>query len=588
MRFPPGVVVLAACGAAAVLCAAARTVRGSGGDADHVLFRVSRDIAATHRWLVFPVKNGAAKRGVTVSGADGKILRRFEVELADDAEPPDWWAPLDVSAWRGGTLRVTVDQLPENSRALLDRIASSDRVPRPENLYREPLRPQFHFSAQRGWLNDPNGLAFYNGEYHLFFQHSPFSWGDAAKHWGQAVSHDLVNWTEIGEALYPDEWGDMWSGSGVVDEKNTSGFGKNNKPPLVLIYTAAGNPFVQCVAYSNDGRTFTKFAGNPVVKNVSGGNRDPKVFWHAPTKRWVQALYVEKDRRHTIHFFTSPNLRDWTLASVAEGTPGTNFLYECPDLFELPLDGDAKRKKWVLTAANGEYAVGTFDGKRFTAETPPLPGQRGRGFYAAQTFSNEPKNRRVQIGWFQTETREMPFNQSLSLPLELHLVTTPSGPRLTWTPVKELESLRARSRAARRAFALREGDKNPLAAVQGELFEIRAEFAPGGVGEVAFFVRGVPIVFDALKQEIIVNGHHAPAPLPRDGKQRLTIFADRTGLEVFASDGLSFAPMPVNLKPDQQSLVVSVKGNGAAKFSRLDVHELRSAWRLPVRERNTP
>lgn len=581
MRFPFGAAALAACcGAAAILCSAARPLRGGEkhNDMNYLSFSVSRDIAATHRWLVFPVKNGAAKRGVTVSGVDGKTLRHFEIELADAAEAPDWWAPLDVSAWRGATLRVAVDQLPQDSRAL-DRIASSDRVPGSENLYREPLRPQFHFSAQRGWLNDPNGLAFYNGEYHLFFQHSPFSWGDAAKHWGQAVSRDLVHWTEVGEALYPDELGAMWSGSAVVDGKNTSGFGKNNKSPLVLIYTAAGSPFVQCVAYSTDGRTFTKFAGNPVVNNVTGGNRDPKVFWHAPTKCWVQALYVEKERRHTVHFFTSPNLREWTLASITEGTPGTNFLYECPDIFELPLDGDATRKKWVLTAANSDYAVGTFDGKRFTAETPALPGHRGRGFYAAQTFSDEPKGRRVQIGWFQTETREMPFNQSLSLPLELRLVSTPGGPRLTWTPVKELESLRARSHT-RGAFALSENDANPLASVRGELFEIRAEFAPGDAAQVAFNVRGVPVVFDAGTQEVIVNGHRAPAPLPQDGKQRLAIFVDRTGLEVFAGDGLTFVPMPINLKPDQQSLAVSVTGGSAVQFSRLDVHELRSAWRL--------
>jgi len=537
-----------------------------------LLTNVSRDITAANHWLLFPVKNGAKMRNVTIN-VDGKVVRHFEIELAD--AQPDWWAPLDVRAWRGHNLAVTVNQLPDNSHGL-EQVTQSDTIPGTQNLYHEALRPQFHFSAQRGWLNDPNGLSFFNGEYHLFFQHSPFSWGDAMKHWGQAVSRDLVHWQEVDEALYPDEFGAMWSGSGAVDWKNTSGFGKNGQEPLVLIYTAAGNPFTQCIAYSTDGRNFTKYAGNPVIQNVTGGNRDPRVFWYAPTQHWVTALYVEKDGHHTIHFYTSPNLRDWTLSGITQGgANGDNFLYECPDIFELPLDGDPNHKKWILTAANTEYAVGSFDGKQFTPETTKLPGERGRGFYAPQTFNDGPKGRRVQIGWMQTATGGMPFNQSMSLPIELRLISTPDGPRLTWMPVQELESLRTQSHALG-ALTLREGDANPLAALSGELLEIRCEFEPGDANEIAFNVRGVPIIFNAKQQELIVNGHHAPAPL-RNGKQNLTIYVDRTSLEVFASDGLTYVPMPINLNPAEKSLSVAAHG-GTANFSHLDVHELRSAW----------
>lgn len=541
-----------------------------------LLTNAARTIEASHRWLLFPVKNGAPMRMVTVS-VNGKAERHFEAELAD--AQPDWWAPLDVSAWRGRTLTVTVNQLREDSQGL-KQVITRDAIPDAASLYHEALRPQFHFSAQHGWLNDPNGLVYYNGEYHLFFQHSPFSWGDALKHWGLAVSRDLVHWREAGEALYPDDLGPMWSGSAVVDWKNTSGFGKGGKPPLVLIYTAAGNPFTQCIAYSTDGRTFTKYAGNPVIPNVTPGNRDPRVFWYEPAQRWAVAVYVEKDGHHTIHFFTSPNLRDWTLSGVTVGgANGDNFLYECPDIFAMPLDGNPLQQKWILTAANSEYAVGTFDGTKFTAETAKLPGQRGRGFYAAQTFNDEPHGRRIQIGWMQTATPGMPFNQSMSLPLELRLISTPDGPRLTWTPARELESLRANSHAMG-AVTLHEGDANPLAAINGELFEIHAEFAPGDAREVALNVRGVPVVWDAARQEIAVNGHRAPAPL-RDGKQRLTIYVDRTSLEVFASDGLTYVPMPLNLKPEDKSLALTVHG-GTVSFSRLDVHALRSAW-APLR-----
>ena len=197
-----------------------------------------------------------------------------------------------------------------------------------------------------------------------------------------------------------------------------------------------------------DGRTFTKFAGNPIIKQVTPGNRDPKVIWHEPTKQWVMVLYVELPAkapagpnskpgpRHTIHFFTSKNLLDWSLASVSDG------YYECPDLFELPVDGKPDQKKWVLTAASSEYQVGTFDGKNFTPETDKLPGHRGRGFYAAQTYSNAPEGRCVQIGWGQGITfGALPFNQQMVIPVTLSLRQTGAGPRLHAAPVAELDQI---------------------------------------------------------------------------------------------------------------------------------------------------
>jgi len=545
----------------------------------HKLVTLERTLALDKKFLLLPVKTGNVQDPKPHASllVDGTVVREFDIELSDQ---PDWFAHLDVSEWQGKQAVLRVTKLAEDSPALAA-VFTSDTIWHADELYREPLRGQLHFSPARGWNNDPNGMVFYRGEYHLFFQHNPFGWNWGNMHWGHAVSKDMVHWQELGDVLAPDKMGAMFSGSAVVDWKNTSGFGKDGQPPLVLFYTAAGSPTVQCAAWSVDGRNFTKFSGNPVVKQITPGNRDPKVFWHEPSGKWIMCLYVglptdKKDgngkptQTHTIHFLTSPDLKEWTQVSQVE-----NF-FECPDFFELPVDGNASNKKWVLTAASSDYMVGTFDGQKFTPETAKLKGQQGRGFYAAQTFSSEPQGRVIQIGWLHTATRGMAFNQSMSLPHELRLASTPDGPRLASTPVKELESLRVKSHNLG-AVTLQPDGENPLASVNAELVELRAEFSPGDASKVAFTVRGAKIIYDAKKQEISVNGTRAPAPL-RDGKQKLIIYCDRTALEIFASDGLTYFPLPFQPKADDSALAIKATG-GSVKFSDLQVHELKSIWK---------
>ncbi|MGI8603759.1 MAG: GH32 C-terminal domain-containing protein [Verrucomicrobiales bacterium] len=562
---------------------------------DHIVFTdakpsgiagpAERSIPANERWLHFPVKNGARKKTVTVS-AEGRIERAFEIELADAG--PDWWAPLDITRWRGQEIAIKVDKLSEGSRAL-ELLEQADAVKGSETLYREPLRPGLHFSAQRGWINDPNGLVYHRGTYHLFFQHNPYGWNWGNMHWGHATSRDLMYWQQRAEALYPDALGTMFSGSAVVDWKNTSGFQCGEESPLVLIYTAAGGtgpqsrgqPFTQCLAFSNDaGRSWTKYEGNPVLKEITGGNRDPKVFWHEPTQRWVMVLYVEKGKAHTIAFLTSPNLRDWTMRSETAG------FFECPDLFELPIDGDSSRTKWVLIAASSEYMTGSFDGTRFTPESPKLPGHRGKGFYAAQTFSDmpdgrrvppgltdPPEGRRVQIGWLQAPSPGMPFNQCLSLPLELSLHSTPEGPRLAWNatgtgalPVEEPHQ---------NDFRLTVTEPTRVLKGKGELLEVHGFLETFGATKIELRIRGVPVAYHTKSQELIVNGHRVATPLDK-GRLDFRIYADRTAFEVFASGGLVYIPMPVIPKPDQLGVEASVEG-GEANFS-VTVQELESIW----------
>ncbi|HVX15759.1 MAG TPA: glycoside hydrolase family 32 protein [Pirellulales bacterium] len=527
------------------------------------------ELMAAKRFLLLPVRNGGIKRRVTVSVAE-RAERQFEIELADGAA--DWWAPLDVGRWQNQSLAIEVDKLPADSQAFANLRQSNDAVD-PNTTYHEALRPQLHFSPRRGWMNDPNGLVFYQGRYHAFFQHNPYgtNWGNM--HWGHAVSRDLLHWEEVGEALYPDAMGTMFSGSAVVDWRNTSGLGRDAKPPLALFYTAAGDPTVQCLAYSNDGgQTFIKYDQNPIVQQISPGNRDPKVIWHEPSRHWVMVLYVGlPDNKHAIDFLTSTDLKTWKTTSRSEG------FFECPDLFELPVDGDKQRKRWVLTAASSEYQVGSFDGERFTPETPKLAGHRGRGFYAAQTFSDIPAQdgRRIQFGWLQAPSPGMSFNQSLSLPLELRLKATADGPRLAWSPVKEFESLRGEHRRLDEQ-ALATDATQKLDKVQAELLDIVSVIEPGENGEIRFDVRGVPISYHADKHELDINGHRVPASL-NEGKLDLRVVVDRTSFEVFASGGLIYVPIPVIPAADNRNVSVTAVG-APGKLLQFDVYELRSIW----------
>jgi fructan beta-fructosidase len=297
---------------------------------------------------------------------------------------------------------------------------------------------------------------------------------------------------------------------------------------------------------------------------VKHEGRDPRLLWHAPTKRWVMALYNEHAGKRWITFHTSPDLKTWTFTSRIEG------FYECPDLFELPIDGDAKNTRWVLTGASSEYMIGAFDGREFHPETPKLPGHRGEAFYAAQTFTNEPRGRIVQIGWGQIKTPGMPFNQMMCFPTELALRTTSAGVRLCWQPVQEIETLRARSRVLAPGETL-VAEKSP------ELIEVRAEFAPGGAREVGFDVRGLAIRYDPAKQELVAKNHRVPLPLA-DGKLRLTLLVDRTSLELFANDGSVYVPLALPLDGREKPVRVVA---GAEAQSAIEVHELRSIWEGP-------
>lgn len=534
---------------------------------------ISTYFTAEKKYLVLPVKNGAAKRNIEL-WVDGVNTRFFDMELAEGK--PDWYAYLQIDEWKGKPIELRVDKVAANSK-VFDPVEQSDADTNAGILYKEKMRGQFHFSQKRGWTNDPNGMVYYDGAYHLFFQHNPYGRGWGNMTWGHAVSKDLVHWQELDDALHPDKFGTVFSGGAVVDENNTSGLGKNGKPAMVMFHTGA-RAWAQCLSWTTDGVSFQSL-DHAVVPRINKDNRDPKVIWHEPTKKWVMVMWVERgnNEQHSMQFLTSPDLVNWTKSSVVYGGVGNDrYLFECPEFYELPVEG-TNEKKWVLTGANTQYAIGSFDGVTFKPEAERLQGQHGRDFYAPQTFSNEPTGRRIEIGWWRTRTDsgDMTFNQSMSIPLEHKLVQTPEGIRLTRTPVKELESLRVKT-YNKGNISLKENSSNPLKDISIELAELRFEIEPGKAKQVTVNVRGVPITYNTVSQELLADGVKAPAPLI-NGKLNLIIYADRTGLEIFANNGLLFMPVNINLPENNRSLSLSVNG-GKVKVNNLTVYELKSIW----------
>ena len=521
---------------------------------------VSRELVIRSRYLHLPVRTGAPMRRMRLV-VGGQVVREFEIELADRA--PSFRAFADVTAFKGKKLTVEVNALPADSEGLSG-ITQSDDVAEKGKLYREKHRPGFHFTSRRGWLNDPNGLVYSHGEYHLFYQHNPFGWNWGNMHWGHAVSRDLVHWQELPIALYPRQFGDWcFSGSAVVDAKNTSGFGKGKDDVLVLAYTSTGRG--ECIAFSNDrGRTWTEYAGNPVVRHQG---RDPKLLWHAPSKRWVMAVYDEQGGKRWIAFYTSVDLKKWQFQSRIEG------FYECPDLFELPID-EGTKKQWVLSGADGQYVLGDFDGKVFRPATKKQQVWYGN-FYAAQTFSDAPGGARIQIGWANGVTFPgMPFNQQMTVPCRLTLRSADGGVRLFAYPVKELERLRGKKHAPKDRL-VKPGD-NPLGKIKGERFDILAELQPDGATGIGLSVRGVKVEYDVKKQEVRCGRHTAPLALV-GGKVRLRLLLDRGSLELFGNDGRVALSVGALVAPENRSLEFFSRG-GNTRIGSLEVFELRSAW----------
>ena len=465
-------------------------------------------------------------------------------------------------------------------------------------------RPRYHFTPPQNFMNDPNGLVFYDGEYHLFYQHNPFEevWGHMS--WGHAVSHDFLHWQHLPIALQEEDGIMIYSGSAVVDWRNTSGFGAHGAPPLVAVYTGhSENEQTQNIAYSTDrGRTWTKYQGNPVIAIGSREFRDPKVFWHEPSKRWIMVTVLSD--RHKVRFDGSSNLKHWSYLSDFGPTGAVDGLWECPDIFPLPIEDEPATSKWVLKVdvlkgTGAQYFVGNFDGTRFVhdaAEDSILRVDYGADFYAAQSWSDGPDGRRIWIGWlnnwhYANDIPTSPWRGLFSIPRQLHLRKFGQAIRLVQQPVEELKQLRQPLYQFTNADI--ETVNTQLTGHESDFAqEIEVEFTLNTAAEFGLKIctgaaEETLMGYDSRSQEMFVdrrqsgdsvfsdrfaNIYRAPLP-PERGKIRMHMFVDSCSVEAFGNEGCVVMSNLI-FPQSQNSSLKFYSHDGDVNINALDI------WRL--------
>ena len=499
-------------------------------------------LSVKKRYLNIPISHQSERRKLTFR-AEGVDDLTVVARLAEGS--PDYWVFKDLSAYMGKKLTVHY----EGADEALAGIYQSDTIVGESRMYREENRPQFHFTTRRGWINDPNGLVFHNGEYHLFYQHNPYEREWENMHWGHAVSKDLLHWTELNDALYPDAMGTMFSGSAVVDVENTSGFGSKENPPLVVAYTIDGKYETQAIAYSlNNGRTLKKYEGNPVIdshqKWQTRDTRDPRVFWYAPGRHWVMVL----NERNGHSIYTSSDLKKWEYQSHVTG------FWECPDLIELAVDGNPANRKWVMYGASSTYMIGDFDGKTFTPTSGKHRYTAGK-IYAAQTFTGMPDGRKVQVGWGRIAHPGMPFNGMMLLPTELSLKTTRDGVRMVSWPIDEIKELFQQKYSSQRMMT--ETEVNRVLkenAGEDELLHVSAKLHLSYATSAGLRLDNQNIVEYDLNHNTINGWFYSPQN-PTSMSLDIDVYVDRTSVEVFVDGGLFSYSLERRLDGEKRGMV---------------------------------
>lgn len=524
---------------------------------------VSLDV--TEDYLLLPIQDDAPEGKICVVKDNEQKGTLMNVRLAH--ERVDSYVPFALSAYKGQHISIEIQGVPETALCWKELKLSGSF----DMVNKESFRPVYHHTPAYGWMNDPNGMFYKDGVYHLYFQYNPYGsvWGNM--HWGHSTSTDLMHWKFEGCAIVPDAWGAIFSGSCVVDHENTAGFGKE---AVVAFYTSAkstpwGDIQMQSMAYSLDnGKTFTKYEGNPILTSSEKDFRDPKVFWYAPGKHWVMILAVGQH----MEIYSSVNLKEWKKESEFGAMQGAHGgVWECPDLVEIPVEG-TREKKWVLICnlnpggpfggSAAQYFVGSFDGKKFVNESPTQTKWMdwGKDNYATVTWNNAPDGRCIALGWMSNwqyannvPTRQ--YRSANTLARDLTLYREGQELYLKSTPSVEVKKARGK-KVSIPSFKVSEKHEmvNLFEEKQGA-YEVEIVIQNAGASKIAFCLLNdkgekVSMYYDLNRKQFVMDRSESGtvdfskdfpavtvAPVNVDKELTLRLFVDRSSIEAFGEDG---------------------------------------------------
>lgn len=524
---------------------------------------VSLDV--TEDYLLLPIQDDAPEGKICVVKDNEQKGTLMNVRLA--RERVDSYVPFALSAYKGQHISIEIQGVPETALCWKELKLSGSF----DMANRESFRPVYHHTPAYGWMNDPNGMFYKDGVYHLYFQYNPYGsvWGNM--HWGHSTSTDLMHWKFEGCAIVPDAWGAIFSGSCVVDHENTAGFGKE---AVVAFYTSAkstpwGDIQMQSMAYSLDnGKTFTKYEGNPILTSSEKDFRDPKVFWYAPGKHWVMILAVGQH----MEIYSSVNLKEWKKESEFGAMQGAHGgVWECPDLVEIPVEG-TREKKWVLICnlnpggpfggSAAQYFVGSFDGKKFVNESPTQTKWMdwGKDNYATVTWNNAPDGRCIALGWMSNwqyannvPTRQ--YRSANTLARDLTLYREGQELYLKSTPSVEVKKARGK-KVSIPSFKVSEKHEmvNLFEEKQGA-YEVEIVIQNASASKIAFCLLNdkgekVSMYYDLNRKQFVMDRSESGtvdfskdfpavtvAPVNVDKELTLRLFVDWSSIEAFGEDG---------------------------------------------------
>lgn len=518
------------------------------------------------KFLLLPVQENAPEGKVNIIvNNEFQLEQNINIRLA--REKVDYYVPLDLSAYQGKSVSVDVTGMPASSLCWKE-IKLSDTF---DSSNRETYRPVYHHTPVYGWMNDPNGMFYKDGVYHLYFQYNPYGSMWANMTWGHSTSTDLTHWTYEGTAIVPDAWGAIFSGSCVVDKDNTAGFGKG---AVVAFYTSAkstpwGDVQSQSMAYSLDnGKTFIKYEHNPILTSTERDFRDPKVFWYAPGKHWVMMLAVGQE----MQIYSSGNLKEWKKESSFGAMQGAHGgVWECPDLVEVAVEG-SKEKKWVLICnlnpggpfggSAAQYFVGSFDGKKFVNESPTQTKwlDWGKDNYATVTWSNAPAGRCIALGWmsnwqYANNVPTTQYRSANTLARDLTLYRAGGELYLKSKPSPEIKKARAEEKKISTFEVKGNYEVASLLADNKGAYEIEMTIENKGTSKIDFSLinekdEKVAMYYDVVRKQFVMDRSASGivgfsrdfpavtvAPVRNTDQIHLRLFIDRSSVEAFGEDG---------------------------------------------------